>query len=148
MCHSCPSLRRMERVSHGTPMRPGLILMLKVLFLVPAGASHSSTLPALLRGEVEKDRRVCEEFSQNQTMPLKGREFSSVEVIFSGLLMRINILIGFSLVVAKLQRIIDHNVWEMMFLHQAFFLCLYFQSGELTLMVISCFSVLRFSLNF
>lgn len=35
--------------------------------------------------------------------------------------MRINILIWFSPVVAKLQRIVDHNVWEMMFLHQAFF---------------------------
>lgn len=73
----------MERVSHNTPMRPGLILMLKVLFLVPSGASHSSTFPALLREEVEKDQRVCEEkFSQNQIMPLKGKKFSSVEIIF------------------------------------------------------------------
>lgn len=83
MCHSSPSLRRMERVSHSTPMRPGLIVMLKVLFLLPGGASHSSTLPAALRGEVEKNRRVCEEkFSQNQTMALKGKEFSSVEILF------------------------------------------------------------------
>lgn len=83
MCHSSPSLRGMKRVSHSTPMRPGLVLMLKALFLVPAGASHSSASPALLRGGVEKDQRVCEEkFSQNQIMSLKGKEFSSVDTIF------------------------------------------------------------------
>lgn len=148
MCHSRPSLRRMERVSHSTPMRPGLILMLKVPFLVPAGASHSSTLPALLRGEVEKDRRVCEEFSQNQTMPLKGREFSSVEVIFFWFTYEDQYsdrVFSSSGQTSKDHRsqCLGNDVSPL-----GLFFCLYFQSGELTLMVIYCFSVLRFSLNF
>lgn len=61
MCHFSPSLRGMERVPHRTPLRPDLVLMLKVLLLVPAGAFHSSASPALLRGGVEKDQRVCKE---------------------------------------------------------------------------------------
>lgn len=99
----------MERVSQRTPLGPDLVLMLKVLLLVPAGASHSSASPALLRGGVEKDQRVCKEkFSQNQIMPLKGKEFSSVETIF--LVMRINLLVRISRVVAKPQKVIDHRV--------------------------------------